>query len=180
MKTAAKVAVAGVLQSFGVEAVGKGAQDPTLEQWWAKAAELRSGGLDRILEPAPWMRTITHAGGFHGPLELTTTSKYLDLFSQAQVSPEPAHESSDGHVERWLGPGSVAGFPSGDGALQLLNRWAEDVADEQLTSLREEVAMSFVGVERAHYNRLPVEVVVEWSHVLDLPFDNIAPEPPVD
>jgi hypothetical protein len=87
---------------------------------------------------------------------------------------------TDGHVERWLGPGSVAGFPSGDGALQLLNRWAEDVADEQLTSLREEVAMSFVGVERAHYNRLPVEVVVEWSHVLDLPFDDIAPEPPVD
>ena len=49
----------GLAQSFGVEAVGKGAQDPTLEAWWAKAAELRSGGLDRILEPAPWTRTIT-------------------------------------------------------------------------------------------------------------------------
>jgi hypothetical protein len=49
----------GLAESFGVEAVGKGAQDPTLEAWWAKAAELRSGGLDRILEPAPWTRTIT-------------------------------------------------------------------------------------------------------------------------
>jgi hypothetical protein len=49
----------GLAASFGVEAVGKGAQDPTLEAWWAKAAELRSGGLDRILEPAPWTRTIT-------------------------------------------------------------------------------------------------------------------------
>jgi hypothetical protein len=49
----------GLAQSFGVEAVGKGAQDPALEAWWAKAAELRSGGLDRILEPAPWTRTIT-------------------------------------------------------------------------------------------------------------------------
>ena len=42
-----------------MEAVGKGAQDPTLEAWWAKAAEFRRGGVDRILEPAPWTRTIT-------------------------------------------------------------------------------------------------------------------------
>jgi hypothetical protein len=49
----------GLAASFGVEAVGKGAQDPTLEAWWAKAAELRSGGFDRILEPAPWTRTST-------------------------------------------------------------------------------------------------------------------------
>src|SRR4051812_24269309 len=53
----------GLAQSFGVEAVGKGAQDPTLEAWWAKAAEFRSGGQDRILEPAPWTRTITELCG---------------------------------------------------------------------------------------------------------------------
>ena len=49
----------------------------------------------------------------------------------------------DGHIERWLGPGSV-------------------------------------GVEQADYCGLPVEVVVEWNHALDVPFDDIAPEPPVD
>jgi hypothetical protein len=49
----------GLARSFDTEAVGKGAQDPTLEAWWAKAAELRRGGLDRILVPAPWTRTIT-------------------------------------------------------------------------------------------------------------------------
>ena len=49
----------GMAASFGVEAVGRGAQDPTLEAWWAKAADFRRGGLDRILEPAPWTRTIT-------------------------------------------------------------------------------------------------------------------------
>ena len=48
----------GLAQSFGVEAVGKGAQDPTLAEWWAKAAEFRSGGTDRILAPAPWTRPI--------------------------------------------------------------------------------------------------------------------------
>ena len=48
----------GLAASFETEAVGKGAQDPTLERWWAKAAAFRSGGLDRILEPAPWTRSI--------------------------------------------------------------------------------------------------------------------------
>jgi hypothetical protein len=48
----------GLAASFGVEAVGRGAQDPTLEQWWARAAEFRRGGVDRILEPAPWTRPI--------------------------------------------------------------------------------------------------------------------------
>jgi hypothetical protein len=86
----------------------------------------------------------------------------------------------DGHVERWLGPGSVAGFPSGDRALERLNQWAQDVADEQLTSLRSEVAMSFAGVQRTDYDALPVEVVVEWNHVLDVPFDDVAPESAID
>jgi hypothetical protein len=49
---------AGLAASFEVEAVGRGAQDPALEKWWAQAAELRSGGVDRIMVPAPWARGI--------------------------------------------------------------------------------------------------------------------------
>lgn len=48
----------GLAASFEIEAVGAGAQDPALEKWWAAAASLRRGGVDRILEPAPWTRTI--------------------------------------------------------------------------------------------------------------------------
>jgi len=33
-------------------------QDPSLAAWWAKAAEFRRGGVDRILVPAPWTRPI--------------------------------------------------------------------------------------------------------------------------
>ena len=44
--------------SFGTEAVGQGAQDPKLAKWWAAAADLRRGGFDRLLEPAPWSPTI--------------------------------------------------------------------------------------------------------------------------
>jgi hypothetical protein len=48
----------GLADSFGTEAVGSGAQDPSLATWWAAAAELRRGGFDRILVPAPWTRPI--------------------------------------------------------------------------------------------------------------------------
>jgi hypothetical protein len=48
----------GLADSFATEAVGRGAQDPKLEKWWARAAEFRRGGVDRLLEPAPWTRTI--------------------------------------------------------------------------------------------------------------------------
>ena len=48
----------GLAESFAIEAVGSGAQDPALAKWWAKASELRRGGFDRLLVPAPWTRTI--------------------------------------------------------------------------------------------------------------------------
>jgi hypothetical protein len=33
-------------------------KDPALGPWWAKATEWRSGGFDRILEPAPYAPTL--------------------------------------------------------------------------------------------------------------------------
>ena len=33
-------------------------QDPTLAEWWAAAADLRRGGVDRICVPEPWSPTI--------------------------------------------------------------------------------------------------------------------------
>jgi hypothetical protein len=50
--------LSGLAESFGIETVGRGAQDPKLERWWATAADFRSGGLDRIMVPAPWTRPI--------------------------------------------------------------------------------------------------------------------------
>ncbi|MDX6231367.1 MAG: hypothetical protein QOH68_318 [Nocardioidaceae bacterium] len=50
---------AGLAASFELEAVGPGAQDPKLERWWARAADFRRGGFDRIMVPAPWTRTIS-------------------------------------------------------------------------------------------------------------------------
>lgn len=33
-------------------------QDEKLERWWAEAAAYRTGGVDKLLRPAPWTRTI--------------------------------------------------------------------------------------------------------------------------
>lgn len=48
----------GLAAGFGLETGGSGAYDPVLEKWWAHAAEFRRGGVDRIVVPAPWTRTI--------------------------------------------------------------------------------------------------------------------------
>jgi hypothetical protein len=48
----------GLARSFRHELGHPGLQDPKLAKWWAEAATYRRGGVDRILVPAPWTRTI--------------------------------------------------------------------------------------------------------------------------
>ena len=48
----------GLAASFGHELGHAPLQDPKLARWWARAAEFRSGGFDRILVPAPWSPAI--------------------------------------------------------------------------------------------------------------------------
>jgi hypothetical protein len=53
----------GLAANFEHELVGGGAQDPSLAEWWAAAAELRRGGFDRIVVPEPWSPTIDELTG---------------------------------------------------------------------------------------------------------------------
>jgi len=49
----------GLATSFRHEFSGSPTlQDPKLAKWWAEAAKFRSHGVDRLLVPAPWTRTI--------------------------------------------------------------------------------------------------------------------------
>jgi len=48
----------GMATSFRHEFNHATLQDPKLAKWWAEAAKFRSGGVDRLLVPAPWTRTI--------------------------------------------------------------------------------------------------------------------------
>jgi len=44
--------------NFRVELTGAGLQDPSLAAWWARAAEFRSGGVDRILVAPDWSPSV--------------------------------------------------------------------------------------------------------------------------
>lgn len=53
----------GLARSFAHETGHPSHQDPSLAAWWAEAAKYRSGGVDRILVPAPWSPTIDELVG---------------------------------------------------------------------------------------------------------------------
>jgi hypothetical protein len=49
---------ADLAANFEVEVAGDGLYDPSLAEWWAVAAELRSGGFDRICVAPHWSPSI--------------------------------------------------------------------------------------------------------------------------
>lgn len=67
----------GLVGNFGHELSHSSLQDPSLAQWWSRAAEMRRGGVDRIVVPAPWTLPIDEltaagAGGAVYAHELVT------------------------------------------------------------------------------------------------------------
>jgi hypothetical protein len=86
----------GLARSFGHELGHRDLQDPKLAAWWAAAASLRAGGVDRILVPAPWMPTIEEAcakgtrGATYAHEQVRvprgTASQYLEIVRQ-EASP---------------------------------------------------------------------------------------------
>lgn len=48
----------GLARSFRHEFNHPTLQNPGLAEWWARAADFRRSGTDRVLVPAPWTRTI--------------------------------------------------------------------------------------------------------------------------
>lgn len=85
----------GMASSFRHEFNHATLQDPKLAKWWAKAAEFRSGGLDRLLIPAPWTRTIEEltADGVRGEtyaheqirVPAGRSVEYLDFVRQRSI-----------------------------------------------------------------------------------------------
>jgi hypothetical protein len=82
----------GLAANFDHELTGSGLQDESLVQWWAVAAELRRGGIDRIVVPEPWSPTIDElvARGVTGvayahelvTMPVGTVRRYLDAVGE--------------------------------------------------------------------------------------------------
>jgi hypothetical protein len=134
-------------ESFAVEAVGRGAQDPSLESWWAKAAELRSGGTDRIMVPAPWARGIEElcAAGVRGDVyahELVTVEPGAarDLLEQARQ----ASKLHARHGWELAGAFTTAMRNDDEGlllwAIPTWQQWADGESDPELARWRRTVS----------------------------------------
>ena len=85
----------GLAADFAHETGGGRDQDPSLAEWWAAAASLRRGGVDRIVVPTPWTRTVDRliADGVRGEVyahELVTVpggraAEYLEALRDEGV-----------------------------------------------------------------------------------------------
>lgn len=69
-------------------------QPPQLKRWWTRATEYRSGGFDRILEPAPWSPT-------RAELIERRTRGWAVLQEIATVKPGRADRYLDAVAARW-------------------------------------------------------------------------------
>jgi hypothetical protein len=89
----------GLSSSFRHEFNHPSLQDPDLAAWWARAASFRRLGIDRVLVPAPWTRTIDElcADGVVGsetyahevvPVRPGSAWDYLELVREAAA---PVH-----------------------------------------------------------------------------------------
>jgi hypothetical protein len=48
-----------------------------------------------------WAITVRHAGGFSDPIELSTTSEYLDMFDENGLDPDPAEATTTDDETVW-------------------------------------------------------------------------------
>ncbi len=75
----------GLVANFEHELSHPSMQDPSLAEWWAKAAEFRRGGVDRILVPEPWTRPIT---------ELTDAGVRGEVYAHELVTVQPGSSAA--------------------------------------------------------------------------------------
>jgi hypothetical protein len=87
--------VAGLLGLLGVRTATVTESDGPVE------ASVRYARVGRGGVAAPYAITVTSAGGFSGPIEITVDQSYLDLFDQNGVDPGPDSTTSTGDAVTW-------------------------------------------------------------------------------
>ena len=87
--------LAGVLGMLGVREATVRASGGGYE------LEVRYPRVTRPGLAVPWSVTIRHPGGFDGPVTVSTTSAYFDLFDENAFEPEPESSTTDGERVTW-------------------------------------------------------------------------------
>jgi hypothetical protein len=137
---------AGLASSFRTEFGAATLQDPALAKWWAAAAELRSGGFDRLIVPHPDTRTVEEhcAAGTTGEayaheivtVKRGTARQFLD------AALKDAEKSSSAHGWHLAGAWHTA-MRSDDEAILLwaIPTWEQWAAVEQSAAEGEDVLL---------------------------------------
>lgn len=94
-------------RNFETELTGDGLQDPSLADWWARAAEFRSGGLDRILVAPDWSPSI---GDHQRRLAAGSEPAVGYVHETIRCRAGAASEVLDGVRERGIGAHAAAGL----------------------------------------------------------------------
>jgi hypothetical protein len=153
----------GLADNFGHELKHPGLQDPKLVEWWAQAAPLRRGGVDRVLRPASYAPTIEGVLAAsivgsevyaHELVKLVPGSavRYLGLLEQAFLpTAEPLGLRLFGAYRNAFVNGS-----------EVIVIWAIDTWDRwaQIEAAYEE------DPEIAKWRALSDDIVVDWERTL--------------
>ncbi|MCH2171408.1 NIPSNAP family containing protein [Myxococcota bacterium] len=91
----------GMASSFRHEFNHASLQNPSLAEWWAEAAKYRNSGVDRLLRPAPWTRTIR---------ELNAAEIRGEAYAHEIVQIEPGHSPDYLDLVRDVGVGAYGEF----------------------------------------------------------------------
>jgi hypothetical protein len=89
--TVAALAVVVVLGAVGLFGVRSATVQASADGY---RLEVVYAGLARAGMDVPWQVTVTHPGGFRGPITLATTSTYFDMFETQGFRPAPDSETT--------------------------------------------------------------------------------------
>ncbi|HLG91855.1 MAG TPA: hypothetical protein VKY15_02610 [Acidimicrobiales bacterium] len=141
-------------------------QDPALARWWAEAAQYRSGGLDRVLVPAPYSPTVAEAlaQGRGGQVY------YHELVS---VAPGRARAFLDQVGQEWL---AVAG----DLGMVLVGAWRTAMVNDSEAVLiwsladwdawgRAQAALDAPDPQVARWRQRTEGLALDWRGTLMVP-----------
>ncbi len=128
-------------------------QEPKLATWWKQATKFRSGGFDRILEPAPWSPTRQELvdAGVRG---------MACLQEIATVRPGTAEDYLEAVAKHWRAPAAKRG-------LTLLGAWRTTMRDTEAVLLWSlpgftELTRHLADVERSREGRRWHERARTW------------------
>lgn len=88
--------VAGLLGAYGVHAERISATGSE-----GLEVELTYPSRARPALAVPYELQITRAGGFDGPIEVSTSTSYLEMFDENGRNPEPAESTTDAETTTW-------------------------------------------------------------------------------